>query len=156
MTAWGAIIDEIEEEHPNAWHRFNEICDSHDDYVWNAVASAEGTDPGSTPDQWVSTYWACNEGTEARADELILQMGEVIDKHIAAGHLGGWSWYSHDIGGWFRRLLTLSSAEDFDLLEGRQMVLDELQSEHAELLAEFSSVCNGHVDYMWANGRADN
>jgi hypothetical protein len=154
MTAWGNIMDSIREEDPNPWHRFNEICDTHDDYVWSLVASSEGTDPGNTPDQWVSTYWACNEGTEAQADALIPQIGAVIDKHVAAGHLGGWSWYSHDLGGWFRRLLTMASAEDFDLLDGRQMVLDELQAEHADVLEEFSSVCNGHVDYLWANGRA--
>lgn len=154
MTAWGAIIESIEDEHPNAWHRFNEICDAHDDYVWNLVASDEGSDPGATPDQWVSTYWSCNEGTETRADEMMQQMSQVFDKHIAAGHLGGWGWYAHDLGGRFRRLLTLASAEGFDLLDGRQMVLDELQSEHADLLADFSTVCNGHVDYMWANGRA--
>ena len=151
---WGEIIDELEEEHPNAWHRFNEICDSHDDYIWNVVASAEGTDPGATPNLWVSTYWTCDEVTESRADELLPQMAQVFDKHIAAGHLSGWAWYAHDLGGRVRRLLTLAAAEDFDLLEAREMVVNELQTEHAEALAEFSAICNGHVDYVWANGRA--
>ena len=153
MTAWGQVVAEIEDEHPNAWHRFNEICDAHDDYIWNLVAASEGNDPAATPDSWVSTYWVCNEATEARADELMPQIAAVVDKHIAAGHLGGWGWYAHDLGGRFRRLWTLTAADDFDLLDGRQMVVDELQADHADLLAEFSSICNGHVDYMWANGR---
>jgi hypothetical protein len=154
LNMWGQIIEEIEDEHPNAWHRFNEICDAHDDYIWNLVAASEGNDPGVTPDAWVSTYWVCNERTESRADELMQQMGPVVDQHIAAGHLGGWGWYAHDIGGRFRRLMTLQAAADFDVLEGREMVINDLQSNHAELLDEFSSICGAHVDYLWANGRA--
>lgn len=155
-SQWGEIIDEIQDEHPNAWHRFNEICDAHDDYIWNLVALDEGSDAGTTPDAWVSTYWQCNEATETRADELMEQMSAVFDKHIEAGHLGGWGWFAHDLGGWFRRLLTLNAAEDFDLLEARAMVVEELQNEHADLVDEFSSICNGHVDYVWANGREEN
>ena len=34
---WGSIVEAILEEHPNAWHRFNEICPSHDDYIWNMI-----------------------------------------------------------------------------------------------------------------------
>jgi hypothetical protein len=156
VTAWGEIYQELEDEHPNALHRFNEICDSHDDYIWNQVAASEGTDPAATPDAWVSTYWVCNEMTESRADELMQEMGAVYDKHIAAGHLGGWSWYAHEIGGRFRRLLTTSAAEDYDVLDGRAMVIDELQADYQELLQEFGSICSGHVDYMWSNGRATN
>ena len=154
MNAWGAIVTEIEEEHPNAWHRFNEICDSHDDYIWNLTASSEGTDPGATPNAWVSQYLVCNETMERRADELMQQMAPVYDKHIAAGHLGGWSWYSHEIGGRFRRLLTVAAADDFDVLDGRTMVIDELYEQHRDVLDEFSNICGGHVDYMWANARA--
>lgn len=153
--AWGEIVAEIQAEHPNAWHRFNEICDSHDDYVWNLVSSSENQDPGQTPDAWLSTYWQCDEMTESRADEIMGQMSAVFDKHIAAGHIGGWGWYAHEIGGWFRRLLTVTAAEDFNLIEGRAMVVDELQTEQADLLEEFGSVCNGHVDYVWANGRSE-
>jgi hypothetical protein len=157
MTAWGAIVNEIRDEHPNAWHRFNEICDSHDDYVWNVTASAEGTDPAETPSSWASQYWVCDQTQEARADELVAEvMAPVYDKHIAAGHLAGWSWYSHEIGGRFRRLLTVAAADDFDVLDGRAMVIDELMAEHADALAEFGNICGSHVDYLWANGRPAN
>lgn len=153
MEAWGAIVNELQDEHPNAVHRFNEICDSHDDYVWSVVTSGADTDPTMTPSSWVSTYWTCNEQTEARADEIMEEVGQAIDRHVSAGHLGGWAWYAHDLGGRVRRLLTLLAADDFDVLEGREMVINELQSQHGELMAEFGSICNGHVDYMWANGR---
>jgi hypothetical protein len=157
MGAWGEIVAELEEEHPNAWHRFNEICDSHDDYVWNVTASAEGTDPSVTPSSWASQYLVCDATKEARADELMTQeLAPVYDKHIAAGHLAGWSWYSHEIGGRFRRLLTVAAADDFDLLEGRAMVIDELLADHADALEEFSNICGGHVDYLWSNGRPAN
>jgi hypothetical protein len=157
MTAWGAIVNEIEAEHPGAWHRFNEICGSHHDYVWNLTAASEGTDPATTPSAWASQYWVCDETKEARADELMMEeMGPVYDKHIAAGHLAGWSWYSHEIGGRFRRLLTVAAADDFDLLDGRAMVIDELFAEHADVLEEFGNICGGHVDYLWANARPAN
>lgn len=154
MTAWGEIVDEMEDEHPNALHRFEEICDSHDDYVWNLVSSSAGTDPGATPTAWVSTYFGCNVVNESRADELQQEMSAVYDKHVAAGHLGGWAWYAHDIGGRFRRLLTVLAADDFDVLDGRDMVIDELASEHSEIWAEFGSICGNHVDYLWGNARA--
>jgi hypothetical protein len=59
------------------------------------------------------------------------------------------------LGGRFRRLLTVLAADDFDVLDGRDMVIDELQADHPDLAAEFSSICGGHVDYLWANGRGD-
>lgn len=149
---WGQIVQEIQDEHPNAWHRFNEICDSHDDYIWNLVSSSD-EDPAATPDQWISTYWQCSEMSESRADELMEQITPVFDQHVEAGHIGGWAWYAHEIGGWFRRLLTVSADDDFNLIEGRAMLLEELQSDHGEVLEEFGSICSGHVDYIWANGR---
>jgi hypothetical protein len=155
LNMWGQISEELQDEHPGAMHRFNEICGSHDDYIWNLAASSEGTDPGATPDAWISTYWVCNEATESRADELQAQMASVYDKHIAAGHLSGWSWYSHEVGGRFRRLLTVSGADLPSVLDGREMVINELQSEHADVLAEFGSICSGHVDYLWQNGRTN-
>jgi hypothetical protein len=151
---WGEIVAELEDEHPNALHRFNEICDSHDDYIWTVTDSYEGTDQSVSPPAWVSIYFTCDQQAEARADELMAEMSGVIDKHVEAGHLGGWGWYSHDLGGWFRRLWTLTGVEDFDVLDGRQMVIDELLAEHADAFAEFGSICSGHVDYMWSDARA--
>lgn len=154
MDMWGQIVEELEEEHPNALHRFNEICSSHDDYLWQVTDSYEGTDQSVTPPVWVSVYFTCNQQLESRADELMAEMSTVIDKHVEAGHLGGWAWYSHDVGGRFRRLWTLEGVEGADVLEGRQMVIDELQAEHADTFAEFASICTGHVDYVWANARS--
>ena len=77
----------------------------------------------------------------------------MFDKHIDAGHIGGWAWYGHVIGGKIRRLLTMASAEETNLLAGREMVIDELQAEHADVLEEFGEICGSHVDYIWANAR---
>jgi hypothetical protein len=150
---WGEI-EEIMEEHPNAWHRFNEICPSHDDYIWNLIGSSSD-DPASTPDMWASSYWVCDSNEESRADELLQQMVPVFDEHIAAGHIGGWSWYGHVVGGRFRRLLTMGAADDFNLLEGREAVVTDLRTNHGEVLEEFGDICGGHVDYIWANAGDD-
>ena len=153
--AWGSIVEEMMDDHPNALHRFNEICPSHDDYIWNLVATSENEDPSNTPDLWASSYWVCDANREPRADELLQQMVPVFDRHITAGHIGGWGWYSHVVGGKFRRLLTITAAEGVNLLEGREMVIAELQAEHANVLEEFNDICGSHVDYIWANAAED-
>jgi len=148
---WGSIVEAILAEHPNAWHRFNEICPSHDDYIWNIISASETEDLTDTPDLWASSYWVCDSNNESRADELVQQMVPVFDKHIAAGHIGGWAWYGHVIGGKFRRLLTIDGADDFNLLEGREMVVEDLQASSPEVLEEFGEICGSHVDYIWAD-----
>lgn len=149
--AWGSIVEDIMDDHPNAWHRFNEICPSHDDYIWNMVATSSPEEAGTTPDIWASSYWVCDETEEARADELMQQMTPVFDNHIAAGNIGGWGWYEHVVGGRFRRLLTLTEGEAANILEGRDLVIADLQSQHADELEEFGNICTGHVDYIWGN-----
>lgn len=149
--AWGSIVEEILDEHPNAWHRFNEICPSHDDYIWNRIAASESESEVNTPGMWSSSYWVCDSNEESRADELVQQMVPVFEKHITAGHLSGWAWYGHVVGGRFRRLLTMAAADDFNLLEAREMVVADLQSEMGDSLDEFGDICTGHVDYIWAN-----
>ena len=64
----------------------------------------------------------------------------------------GWD-AAHVIGGKIRRLLTMASAENMNLLAGREMVIDELQAEHADVLEEFGEICEEHIDYIWANAR---
>lgn len=155
LNAWSAMNGELDDEHPGATHRFNEICGSHDDYIWNLEATSEGTEIGTTPEAWLSTYFVCAEGKEARADELQAHIAAAYDARIAAGEIAGWSWYSHDVGGRFRRLMTVSGADFPSVLDGRDAVLAELQENHAEAMAEFSSICSGHVDYLWQNGRSN-
>jgi hypothetical protein len=155
VNMWAQINQELEDEHPGAVHRFNEICGSHDDYFWNLSDSSDGTDPGATPDAWVSTYWVCNQTKESRADEIQQQISSVYDRHVAAGNITGWSWYTHDLGGRFRRLLTVAGSDFPSVLDARDMIINELQTEHAEAMAEFGSICSGHVDYLWQNGRSE-
>lgn len=154
VTQWGVITGEMEEEHPNATHRFNEICGTHDDYIWELTSTSEGVDPNATPDAWISTYFVCNEATEARADELMAAMAPAYDPHIAAGHIAGWSWYTHVVGGQFRRLLTVSGSNAVSVLEGRGLVIADLTANYGDELAEFSSICSSHVDYLWGNAAA--
>lgn len=155
LNSWSEMNQELRSEHPNATHRFNEICGSHDDYIWNLEAASEGTDPGSTPEAWISTYFVCNEAKESRADELQAHIAAAYDARIAAGEISGWSWYSHEVGGRFRRLLTVSGTDFPSILDGREVALADLEGQHAEALEEFSSICTGHVDYLWQNGRTN-
>lgn len=154
LTQWGVISGEIEEEHPGANHRFNEICGDHDDYLWEATASSDGTDPGVTPEAWISTYFVCDQSTETRADELLAAMAPAFDPHIAAGHISGWSWYTHVVGGEFRRLLTVAGADAVAAVTGREMVTDDMAANYADELSEFTSICPSHVDYLWGNAAA--
>ncbi len=154
LTAWGVIADEMEEEHPGASHRLQEICGDHDDYIWELTSASEGTDPDVTPESWVSTYFVCDQSREARADELFAAMAPAIDAHIAAGHLTGWSWYTHIIGGEFRRLLTVAGADANAAVLGREMATADMGANYADELTEFTSICSSHVDYIWGNAAA--
>jgi len=153
MATWRQIDEQLEEEHPTALRRFNEICDSHDDYIWTLADSYEGTDPGGTVPTWLSVYFMCDPQNEARADELMAELSTVTDKHVAAGHLSGWAWYKHDIGGRFRRLWTLLGAEGTDVIDALDMVTGEFEAEQTDTFAEFRSICSSHVDYIWADAR---
>ena len=149
-AALGAWFQSYEEIDYLAMNRFLDICPSHDDYIWSSVvASQEAADAGEIRAS-VATYLVCDVSREDRADEIVTEVfAPVWDEHVRAGDIAGWFWNAHDVGGRFRRLLSFSGADPASVMNGRDVALSALESEHADALEEFSSICSGHVDYVW-------
>ncbi len=145
------IIEELQNDHASALRELTSICPSHDDYIWNTVASSDPANLGEDrPDAGLSVYYVCNFAREQRADEIFTEVfAPVIDKHVALGHLNSWSWSEHDVGGRFRRLLVIDGADHKTILNMRDAIGSELESQHSDAFTEFSEICGGHTDYLW-------
>ncbi len=50
-------------------------------------------------------YYRCNQAQEAVADEVVQNtLGPIAQKHVDAGDLTGWAWFTHSQGGAWRRI----------------------------------------------------
>jgi hypothetical protein len=127
-------------------------CPTHEDYIWQYTS---GSDPAAEvaqtrPTAGMSTYWVCDEGREAMADLLAEEVfGPLWDAQVEAGLINSWGWFSHFVGGEYRRLLVIDGADHESLLAARGAVIEQSNAESGALAAEFSNVCNGHTDYLW-------
>ncbi len=126
-----------------------DACPHHDDYIWAVESSSDTEDRGPAS---MSVYYSCKITDEARADEIYDDLfAPVLNQAIEDGKLVSWGWQSHVIGGWFRRLQTITAADYETLLTTRQEVLDAVYAEDSELGAEFAEICGPHHDYLWDN-----
>jgi hypothetical protein len=149
MAAADTIFDNLGKAAPQAANEYSRICSTHDDYVWEHVA---GSDPGGDTrgKAAFSVYYICDEGKEARADEIMQEsLAAAYDKQLKAGNLDSWGWYQHWIGGKYRRLATVSGADHASVLKARDAVISDMLENHAAAMEEFSSICSSHQDYMW-------
>jgi hypothetical protein len=88
-------------------------CNRHDDYIWQVQAGTTGVDRGTAG---LSVYFSCKIADESRADEIVSEhFAPVYDKLVEEGKITSWGWQSHVLGGWFRRLLTMT-AKDYGTL----------------------------------------
>ena len=122
-------------------------CPHHDDYIWQVVAGSSGKERGKAG---MSVYYTCKISDEDRADEIVEELiGPVMDKAVEDGKLSSWGWQSHVVGGWFRRLQTMTAKDYGTLLAARQGILDTVYAEDSALGAEFAEICGPHHDYLW-------
>lgn len=128
---------------------FGEICSSHEDYIWKAEAGGVGTDDRA--EAGLSVYHVCNFAKEERADEIVKTVfAPVYDKAVAAGKIKSWGWLSHQVGGKYRRLGTMTAANYDDLFKAWGEILEEIYGDGDNAAAnEFSEICGSHTDYLW-------
>ena len=104
-------------------------------------------------------YYRCSQGEEARADQIVQNtIGPIVQKHVDAGSLTGWIWFTHVQGGAWRRLFAVIGTDLDSMMDVREQIGDEFTSQHADENAELGSVCPGHDDYIWtgvANSNPD-
>lgn len=131
-----------------AFAMLNDVCSSHDDYIWNRIAASDG--PPNPDAVLLSTYYTCDQAREARADEIYTEViGPAIEAHVDMGHLVGWTWWEHDIGGTFRRLGTIAGTDFATILNMREAAFGGVSEDNADELGEFLSICSSHEDYLW-------
>ena len=127
------------------------ICPAHEDYIWRVVSGSGG---GQLTEKrgkvGFSVYMICDESREERADELFATVyAPLYAQHVASGTLATWGYLQHWVGGEYRRLITLTAADLPSLMKARDGVVEKSQTDSSEAVAEFSSICNGHQDYIW-------
>jgi hypothetical protein len=124
-------------------------CWSHEDYIWAVESSSDTEERGEAS---MSVYYSCKISDESRADEIFDELfAPVLNQYVEDGKLTSWGWQSHVIGGWFRRLQTMTAPDYETLLAARQEALDTVYAEDSELGAEFAEICGPHHDYLWDN-----
>ena len=128
---------------------FGEICSSHEDYIWKTEAGGVVTD--ARANAGLSVYHVCSFAKEERADEIVKKVfAPVYDKAVAAGKIKSWGWSSHQVGGKYRRLGTMTAANYDDLLKAWGEILEEIYGDGDNAEAnEFSEICTSHSDYLW-------
>jgi len=152
LSVRNEIIEALQEPDMRAaTTELTDICPDHDDYIWQVTATSSPDALTETrPAAGISTYYECDIAREQRADELVAEVfAPVLNAHVGAGGLNGWSWLQHDTGGKFRRLLSLDAADGAALYAARDALFPAIQEANPEAGAEFSDICWSHEDYQW-------
>ena len=122
-------------------------CKSHDDYIWQVESGTAGTERGTVG---VSVYFTCKLAEEGRADELVANdFAPIYDKLVEEGKITSWGWQSHVVGGWFRRLFTMTATDYPSLLDARGEAIAAQYGDDNPAGAEFAGICANHHDYLW-------
>lgn len=152
MSVRNAVIEALQEGDAQlASRELTAICPDHDDYIWTVEAAS---DPDAVfqarPAAGMSTYYQCDISREGRADELVSEVfAPIYNNHVGDGALNSWSWLAHSVGGVIRRLLTIDAADGETLMDHREAVIADVQSQAPEAGAEFNEICHTHEDYLW-------
>lgn len=150
LTARAAIIEEFQADDSGLGTEFNEICPSHDDYIWNFEGGSGTAALGPRPEWALSTYFECDFAREDLADEIYLNVfNGVFDQAVADGTISGWSWHSHDVGGKYRRLAVIDGTSVNAVLDGRDAVFEQIEEMAEGALEVFAETCYSHTDYLW-------
>ncbi len=152
IDASGALGEIIEDRTPEAGRAFSATCPVHEDYIWQAAAGLSSTPTGNAGgDVRFSMYIQCDQSREAEADELMREhIAPIYNRHVTDGDLTGWAMLQHNVGGPWRRLLTMASSDHKVMLRTRAQIIAETGSGRAErALREINEICSVHQDYMW-------
>lgn len=147
-----SINAKIDDSSPSAHLFFDEICNSHDDYIWQVGTGSRGAGVIATERGKVgmSVYFDCDMSREERADEIVEKsLGAIYNRHVTAGGLTSWGWLKHNVGGKWRRVATTTATDVKTLLAARNAVFAEVNEKAKAASDEFNSICGSHQDYIW-------
>ena len=122
---------------------FGQICNAHDDYIWQVENGSQGEGRGEVG---ISVYHVCDMLREDRVDEIVDEhMAPILNGLVEDGKLTSWGWSSHVVGGKYRKLQTMTGADMKSLMAARGEAIQTMYGDGAE----FSEICGNHVDYVW-------
>ena len=153
LDASGALGEIIEEATPEAGRVFSEVCGEHVDYIWETIdgigAITVGEGRGGVAA--FSTYMVCDISREDRADDIMKDtFAPIYDKYLTSGDIASWGWLQHNVGGEYRRLLTVTAADHKAMMASRVSIIAELRSRRNQrAFNQFNEICHSHRDYMW-------
>ncbi len=144
----GAIFQEVQAEEAAAGRMVNTVCPTHEDYIWSIAQTSQLADPNAGPSPSMTTYYSCNQGSEAEVDEIVREtIAPVLEDLVREGQLNNWSWLVHQAGGWFRRAAVLSGTDHASILNARDALGERLVGDDS--VGQFFTICSSHVDYNW-------
>ncbi|HEY7482311.1 MAG TPA: hypothetical protein VH680_17485 [Gemmatimonadales bacterium] len=152
LEAQSGLAKDFRARQSKALTEFNQICPTHDDYLWQAVATSQpaGQTAQARPPAAYSIYYECSNARESRADTLVMQaFAPIWTRYVKAGGLKSWTWQQHIVGGKYRRLLVLDGASHEGILASTDSVLAAVAKERPAEGREFSEICPSHQDYLW-------
>lgn len=95
-------------------------------------------------------YYVCDQTREEMADVLVEKFyGPIYQKRVDSGHLTGWGWLAHRIGGEWRRILVSTGTDLPKMLEARESIIAELGETAANENRMFIEICGDHDDVIW-------
>ena len=151
MTFQDTWQAEVGRDHAAARTASRTSCTQHVDYIWRLVASSAPPSEagGNRAPFGGSTYMQCGAGGLARADALFREhFAANLDAMLRDGAISRWTWQAHVMGGAFTRMLVLDTATALATVQAMQRAGDGVD---AAALAEFSTLCPTHQDYVWSN-----
>lgn len=146
LAAQDKVGDAIDAKNKKLSTEFSAICSSHDDYIWRAVAGKNSDQPRGKVA--FSVYYECEINREAEADELAkIVYAPILDKLVADGKLISWAYNEHIVGAQYRRMHTMTAADENALFQARGAIIDAIDKN--PLSRTFDSICTSHADYIW-------
>lgn len=140
-------IQDTDDDDAETWQEFGQICNTHDDYIWQVEAGTVGKERGAAG---FSVYHVCDSRREGLADEIVAShVAPIFNRLVEEGKLTSWSWQSHVVGGEFRKLQTMTAADHKGLLAARAEAIEAIYGDGSDMGAALVDICNSHVDYMW-------
>jgi hypothetical protein len=151
MSALETVNGAVDEKYPELSRAFSEICGTHDDYIWQQATGSRGADVTVERGQvGFSAYHNCDMSHETRADEMMESVfGPIYDRQVANGNLISWGWMQHVVGGKWRRISTMTAADETRLMAARTAIIEEIGDGLEEEGKEFNSICGSHQDFIW-------
>lgn len=119
--------------------------------VGNMVFLVSGAAAQDQQNFVMGAYYRCSPAREGQVDQVVQNvMGPIVQRHVDAGHLTGWAWFTHVHGGSWRRLFVTTGTDLAQMMSVRGQIVQEFNTQHEDAAQTMGNACGGHDDYIWA------